>query len=785
MKKSYLIAALFLTTASLFAQQPKSLELPFLNLHPEIDGDLTDSCWQQLAPLAEFTTAYPVFGTSPHCQTECRIFYTQTDLYFAARCFDPDDGGIRRDAGIRDGNATGDWLKVSLDTWNDDQLAFNFTVTAAGVQLDDRQAGATWDAIWKSAVRQFAGGWTVEMRIPFTALRFPPKAEHTWGAQITRFDRSTGEMSTWSPQNPLVQDQVLQFGTLTGIRDIHQLRRASLALHSEQTVDAQTSPFDFTYAYQTIGIDGKVGLNSSTTLDVTLLPPQTFYKNLWACCNTPIEKIRPFPLPEPRQFLAEEGNLFNNYSNVNYYPSLHATSFLWRWPLETGQFFVQSIDGKVLQASKLSTRTRGNWRFGVYNALIGPTKVKINELGTPELKTETLQSVSDYLFVTSQYLLPNNSYVQLSNAALFAGQDATDVRPELKFRLRDRSNSLEVAGRTAFPYRHWGVQKSLDYNWNLSIARINRRWGWSLSHQEDDRPIIQENIPYSGNRFVVSSAYVHYRDFTPRGPFLNLQGSAGMFVYSQDHSIEQRSYRINGYVLALDRHFRSYSFTLNVVPYWRKIRYAQTGVEIFQKISPEIGGGFGFQTDNRKRLQLGAQVYGSSGVQGEFPKLDITLQPGWVLGRKLQLNLRLQNEIHFQTLKVLSTQGGRWVFEQSDQMNTRAELGVHWYPADRLQLAFSAGVSEISKLRQRAVELLDGGTLVPANANLAKEHRDWSPVVQLGGSYVFSSISQVRLTLDYVQHDPFLLVPSLSSTFDPRTRANLSFVWFIDGSKYR
>ncbi len=785
MKQFNLIACLFFTATCLFAQPSKSLELPYLDRNPEIDGSLTDSCWQQLAPLAGFTTAYPVFGNSPHGQTECRIFYTATDLYFAARCFDPDSAGIRHEGGIRDGVATGDWLKISLDTWNDDQLAFNFTVTAAGVQLDDRQAGTTWDAIWKSAVRQFAGGWTVEIRIPFTALRFPRKTEHNWGAQITRYDRSTGELSTWSPQNPLVQDQVLQFGTFTGIRDIHQLRRASLAVHSEQTVDATTSPFDFTYAYQTIGIDGKVGLNSSTTLDVTLLPPQTFYKNLWACCNIPFEKIRPFPLPEPRQFLAEEVDLFSNYSNVNYYPSLHANSFLWRRPLETGEFFVQSIDGKVLQASKLSTRTRGNWRFGVYNALIGPTKVKINELGGPELKTETLQSVSDYLFVTSQYLLPNNSYVQLSNAALFAGRDATEARPELKFRLRDRSNSLEVAGHTAFSYRHWGAQKSLDYNWNLSIARINRHWGWGLSHSENDRPIIRDDFTLPNYRFSVSNAYLQYREFSPRGPFQNLRGSVGMYAYWHDFTVEKHSYQLYGNLSALDRHFRSYQVSLEVIPYWQKIRYAQTGVELFQKISPKIGGGFGFQTDNRKRLQLGAWVYGSSGVQGEFPRLDVTLQPGWVLGRKLQLNLRLKNEMRFQTLEVLSTQGGRWFFEQSDQMNTQAELGLNWFPADRLQLAFSAGVGEISKLRRRAVELLDGGALAPANANLTKEHRDWSPVVQLGGTYFFSSISQVRLTLDYVQNDPFLLVPSLPSTFDPRTRANLSFVWFIDGSKYR
>lgn len=362
-----------------------------------------------------------------------------------------------------------------------------------------------------------------------------------------------------------------------------------------------------------------------------------------------------------------------------------------------------------------------------------------------------------------------------------------DARPELKFRLRDRSNSLEIAGRTAFPYRLRKTLTNLDYNWNLSIARINRRWGWGLNHSEIDRPIIRDDYTLPHYRYSVSNAYVQYREFSPRGPFQNLQGNAGVYAHWQDESIEKHSYQAYANLSALDRHFRSYSVSLNTVPYWRKVRYQQAGVEIFQKVSPEIGGGLGFQTDNRKPLQLNTQIYGSSGMQGEFPTLLLALQPRWVLGRKLQLNMHLQANTFFQTLEVLSTQGGRWIFEQSDIMDVQARVGVNWYPADRLQLSLNAGVREQLKLRRRAVELFDGGTLLPVNADLSKAHREWSPVVQLGGTYVFSSISQVRFTMNYAQDDLFLRFPTLPSTFYPKATAsaNLSFVWFIDGSKYR
>ena len=44
----------------------------------------------------------------------------------------------------------------------------------------------TWDAVWESAVGRDEGGWTVEMRIPFSQLRFPHADVLTWGVNAQR-----------------------------------------------------------------------------------------------------------------------------------------------------------------------------------------------------------------------------------------------------------------------------------------------------------------------------------------------------------------------------------------------------------------------------------------------------------------------------------------------------------------------------------------------------------------------------------------------------------------------
>ena len=123
---------------------------------------------------------------------------------------------------------------------------------------------------------------------------------------------------------------------------------------------------------------------------------------------------------------------------------------------------------------------RGNWRFGVYNALLGPVQARLLSLPDFEYRTETVQRLSNYNVATAEYILPNNGYVHLSNSTLLAGRGYTNAAPALNFQVRDRSNTYEARGGTDWQYNLRNRDKSIGYRYNFSLARINRRWYGAL-----------------------------------------------------------------------------------------------------------------------------------------------------------------------------------------------------------------------------------------------------------------------------------------------------------------
>ena len=187
---------------------------------PRIDGELDDACWQNAPILSDFITNSPVFGRPAAERTELRIVYTDEAVYVGAYLFQPGNK-IRTDLCQRDGSSTADELHIGFDTYRDRQNAFRFQVTAANVQFDARMSptdfDVSWDAVWDSEVKLHADGWSVEMRIPFSALRFPQNEEHVWGLQIARQIRYLNEFGTWSPVDPNGGCAMLQRGDLGGL----------------------------------------------------------------------------------------------------------------------------------------------------------------------------------------------------------------------------------------------------------------------------------------------------------------------------------------------------------------------------------------------------------------------------------------------------------------------------------------------------------------------------------------------------------------------------------------
>ncbi len=156
----------------------------------EIDGHLEEPAWSAAWSMELAYEVQPGENVPPPVRTEVLLTYDDAALYVAFRAFDPDPRAIRAHLSDRDNVDVDDWVGVMLDTFNDERRSFDFLVNPLGVQCDlvetesGTGGGEAWDAIWGSAARITDRGYVVEMRIPFSSLRF----QRTDGPQVWGFD---------------------------------------------------------------------------------------------------------------------------------------------------------------------------------------------------------------------------------------------------------------------------------------------------------------------------------------------------------------------------------------------------------------------------------------------------------------------------------------------------------------------------------------------------------------------------------------------------------------------
>ena len=210
------------TDTAKYVKNPKpSLKATRIAKPPKIDGNPIDDCWKDLPIADDFIMHRPQPYKKSGFKSEFKIAYDDDALYILGYLYDPEPNKIRRELGARDNlDIAVDLINVGIDTYDDDQNAFRFGVTAAGAQFDSRVSNGnntdfSWDAVWESEVSLQKDGWVAELKIPFSALRFADKPNQTWGLQIARGINRAAEEGSWAGFDPKMDGMVIQYGSLT------------------------------------------------------------------------------------------------------------------------------------------------------------------------------------------------------------------------------------------------------------------------------------------------------------------------------------------------------------------------------------------------------------------------------------------------------------------------------------------------------------------------------------------------------------------------------------------
>jgi hypothetical protein len=345
---------------------------------PTIDGRLDDSAWQVPPAATGFLQSRPSPGLPATESTEVRVLYDDAYLYVAARMFDPSPDSIVAPLVRRDQDVHSDWFSVAVDSYRDRRTAFVFAVNPRGVQRDvlfhdDTREDVGWNAVWTAAAAIDSLGWTVEIRIPLSQLRFRrSEGSQAWGINFERRLARRDEVSTWSPLRPDMDGRVSRFGDLTGLRALSPPRRLELQPYSMGRVTRAPGepgdPFHRPGAYRgSIGADLKYGLGSAFTLTATVNPD--FGQVEADPSEVNLTAFETF-LPERRPFFTEGAEIFQSG-----WPEIFYSRRIGRAPRGSapGSAVYSSAPeaSTILGALKLTGKTAGGWSLGLLSAVTG------------------------------------------------------------------------------------------------------------------------------------------------------------------------------------------------------------------------------------------------------------------------------------------------------------------------------------------------------------------------------------------------------------------------------
>ena len=252
------------------------------NEQPTIDGHLEEGVWQLGTWETNFVQRQPNENFPPSDQTAFKILFDTKYLYIGIRMYDQSPTTINRRMSRRDG-FEGDWVEIILDGNGDLRSAFSLTLTAAGIRgdkiisLNGAEEDIFWNPIWSAKANIDKQGWTAEMRIPFSQLRFGKSKNETWGLQVRRKQFKKEETSVWQRIPLNASGWVSEFGKLAGLQNVGAQKLLEIQPYVVTSLETfkkePQNPFKSKNIKKlTVGMDGKIGLTNDLTLDFTINP---------------------------------------------------------------------------------------------------------------------------------------------------------------------------------------------------------------------------------------------------------------------------------------------------------------------------------------------------------------------------------------------------------------------------------------------------------------------------------------------------------------------------------
>ncbi len=526
--------SLFSFSSILGQEQKKSLQILRTETPPKIDGVLDDSVWINAMEAKDFIEFRPSMGLKekPGQETVVKMSYDDNAIYIAAYLYDKPENIMKQMTG-RDNFSTNDFFLMAINPNNDSQNDTFFAVFPTGSQADAVVSPSIgedygWNAVWESAVRIVDDGWIVEMKVPYSALRFANQEDPIWGLQFHRRFQKTREQYSWNPVD-ISKGNIGQYhGELVGLKNLKPPTRLSLYPFASGLVNTFNGEKSDNF---TLGMDVKYGLSENFTLDATLIPDfsQAGFDKLELNLG-PFEQT----FSEQRQFFKEGVDLFNK--GDLFFSRRVGSSPTGKIELKENEELIERPNTvKVLNALKVSGRTKNGLGIGFFNAITDKTYATVRSkdyILTSE--TEPLEAVitdrkvlieplANYnIFVLDQQFNQNSSVSLINTNVSRDGHFRDGNVTGLLADITNKKNTYNVSGQMKISNTNLETGLKTGVSTEFFLGKVNGNYRYSVDHSfADTKYDINDLGLLFRNNYNNFGADFSYRTFEPTGKLNN------------------------------------------------------------------------------------------------------------------------------------------------------------------------------------------------------------------------------------------------------------------------
>lgn len=497
------------------------MKINFIDEPPKIDGILNEAMWSNQPIAGNFIQTQPSPNKSGTNSSEVKMVYDNEAVYIAARMYEENPDSINNFLTERDNFGNADWFIVVFNTYLDGINGEGFGVTPAGVQIDikystDGESDA-WDAVWQSATSIDEKGWIAELKIPYSALRFPETDIQKWGVNFGRETRRKRERAWWNFINPAIDGFLTQTGIINGIKNIKSPVRLSFFPYTSAYVEHNSANGGTTTSSFNGGMDVKYGLTDAFTLDMTLIPDfgQARFDNQ-------ILNLSQFEVQfnENRQFFTEGLELFNK-AGIFYSRRVGGRPFLGsqieRQLADDEELIDRPAQSQLLNATKVSGRNKNGLGIGVFNAVEGREYAKIRNTETGDTREVEVNPLTNYNVIVLDQVLRKNSFLTLTNTNVTRNGSIQDANvSQLDWKLADKRNKYAISGYAGLSNIFKADGTETGHNWSANFEKISGNFTYSISHEQISDRYNPNDLGFLNiNNITRSYYFMQYAKYEP------------------------------------------------------------------------------------------------------------------------------------------------------------------------------------------------------------------------------------------------------------------------------